>query len=71
MIIFHMATILGGFGLNVQFSKKTKSGFELGLSFGLVETYELNEHKLQLEVSLGTRTERWPVRGLGLLGDTG
>lgn len=31
VIIFHMATILGGFGLNIQFSKKKmKSGFELG-----------------------------------------
>lgn len=27
---FHMATILGGFCLNVQFSKNVKSGFELG-----------------------------------------
>lgn len=43
----------------------------LGLRFGLVETDELKEHKLQLEVSLGTRTEHGPAWGLGLLGDTG
>lgn len=30
----------------------------LRLKFGLVETYELNEHKLWLEVSVGTRREQ-------------
>lgn len=43
VIIFHMATILWGFGLNVHFSKKKKSVFwvrvryVLGWRFGLVE----------------------------------
>lgn len=39
----------------------------VGLTFGLIEAYEQNEHKLQLV----SKTEHGPAWRLELLGDTG